>query len=91
MAKVLDESKLEFVSGNAAFTPKEFVAAVGPYFKDLSRVNRTNWLFAAVPADGSKPDVTGYRTDTTINVTINQRVLKHEKAGGKWAVYKLVE
>ncbi len=38
--------------------------------------------------DGKK-SVTGYETDTTINVTVNSAVLAAAKSGGKHAIYKL--
>jgi hypothetical protein len=87
--KELKVEKLTFERGDNTFSPDEFAKVVGPYFTDLSRVGRTNFLFAAVFGDGSKPEVTGYRTNTTINATINQRALAAQKSGGKWAVYRL--
>jgi hypothetical protein len=89
MSKELNTEKLSFVLGDETFAREEFAQIVRPFFRDLSRVGRTNYLFVATYGDGSKPDVTGYATNTTINATINSRALKCEKSGGKWAVYKL--
>lgn len=88
MTKVLTADKLTFDRGDSSFTPEEFTKTVSPYFKDLARVGRTNYLFAAVYPSG-KPDITGYHTNTTINATINTIVTKCERLGGKWAVYRL--
>jgi hypothetical protein len=88
MSHKLDSSKLVFDRGFDTFTPDEFAKVVGPYFKSLSEVGRTKYLFAAV-VEGQAPMVTGYSTDTTLNVTINSRVVQTEKQGGKWAVFRL--
>jgi hypothetical protein len=87
--KILDSEKLQFLFGDETFDKKEFADLVAPYFKDLSSVNRTNYLFVAKYGDGSKTDVTGYQTSTTINATINSRATRAERTGGKWAVYQL--
>jgi hypothetical protein len=87
--KELKADKLTFDRGDESLNKEEFVKAVSPFFEDLKRVGRTNFLFAAVYGDGTKPDVTGYRTATTINATINQKALAAQKSGGKWAVYRL--
>ncbi len=85
----LKNGTLTFVMGSENFTPEEFKKSIGPFFESLDRVGRTNFLFVALHGDGSKPSVTGYRTDTTINATINAHVTKCERTGGKWAVYRL--
>lgn len=87
--KTLVAEKLVFLFGDNTFKENEFIECVTPFFKDLSRVNRTNYLFVATYGDGTKPDVTGYQTSTTINATINSRATKAERTGGKWAVYQL--
>lgn len=89
-ADVLKPENLRFNRGNSNFKPEDFLKYVRPYFKDLQRVGRTNHLCVFIYGDGSKPDVTGYRTDTTINATINERALRSERTGGMWAVYDLV-
>jgi hypothetical protein len=89
MTKELKVDNLTFDRGDSTFTATEFVNRVKPYFKDLDRVGRTNFLFVAEYGDGSKPDVTGYATGTTINATINSRVTKCERTNGRWAVYQL--
>lgn len=88
--KELTPERIIFDRGDESFTKEDFVKVVRPYWRDLVNVNRTNYLFAAVPGDGSKPDVTGYNTGTTINATVNEKVLKCEKSNGKWAIYRLV-
>lgn len=88
--KTLTSEKLQFVMGDESFSKEDFITAIQPFFKDLSRVNRTNYLFVALHGDGTKPDVTGYRTNTTINATINSYATKAERTGGKWAVYQLI-
>lgn len=89
MARELNTERLSFERGDQSFTREEFAQHVRPFFKDLARVGRTAFLFVAVYGDGSKPDVTGYATSTTINATINSRVTKCERTNGKWAVYRL--
>lgn len=90
MSKVeLTADKLVFDRGDKDFSPDEFVKVVKPFFADLSRVERTNFLFVAQYGDGRKPDVTGYKTSTTINATINSKALECQKSNGKWAVYRL--
>jgi hypothetical protein len=79
--------KLNFVKGTEDFTKEEFKAIVEPYMPALNKVNRTNYLVAFKYGDGSPSEATGYRTNTTIDVTINSRVLKTQKTGGKWAIY----
>ena len=86
----LSVENLKFNRGNETLTPDEVVQMVKPYFNDLVRVGRTNHLCVFVYGDESKPEVTGYRSDTTINATINTRALRAQKTGGKWAVYDLV-
>lgn len=86
--KKLEANRLVFDRGCSDFLPEDFTKTVSPYFADLNRVGRTNFLFAAV-VEGQSPQVTGYATDTTINATINSRVLQTEKQGGKWAIYRL--
>lgn len=90
MRELLAE-KLTFVSGDDSFTKEQFVKAIKPYFADLVRVKRTNFLFVALNDQGlvMKGGVTGYKTDTTINVTVNSAVLASTKVGGKHAIYKL--
>jgi hypothetical protein len=87
--KQLKVELLEFEKGDQSFAPTDFIRYVQPYFADLQNVGRDNYLFVATYGDGTKPDVTGYKTDTTINATINTRAVKSEKTNGKWAVYKL--
>ena len=87
---VLDANNLKFNRGNETLTPEEMVEFVKPYFNDLKRVQRTNHLCVFVYGDGSKPEVTGYSTDTTINATVNTRALRVQKTGGRWAIYDLV-
>jgi hypothetical protein len=87
--KVLSEDKLTFVTGHADFPKDEFVKRIQPFFKDLQSHGRDNWLFVATHGDGTKDAVTGYRTNTTIDVTINKYAIKSDKSGGKWAVFKL--
>lgn len=87
----LKAENLRFNRGHESVTPQEVVDSVSPYFTQLERVGRTNHLVVFMPGDGTKPTVTGYRTDTTINATINKKVLEVTKSGGKWAVYDLVE
>lgn len=89
MAKELLTERLVFDRGDDTFSKEEFIKHVKPFFTDLKRVGRTNFLFVATYGDGSKPDVTGYATSTTINATINSRVLKSDRTGGRWAVYRL--
>lgn len=89
MNKELKPENLVFDRGDETFTKEEFVKVVSPYFADLKRVGRTNFLFAATSGKGEKPAVTGYKTGTTINATINQCALDAQKSGGKWAVYRL--
>ena len=86
---VLSAENLEFYSGSRTFDKEEFVKAVQPYFSDLCRVNRTKYLCVFTYGNGDKTEVTGYSTDTTINVTNNTRVIKSKNTGGKWAVYQL--
>lgn len=86
----LTVDNLQFNRGDDSLTAEEVVTHVTPYFSDLQRVGRTKHLCVFVYGDDSKPDVTGYRTDTTINATINTRALRAQKTGGKWAVYDLV-
>jgi hypothetical protein len=86
----LSVENLRFNRGNEALTPEEVVEHVRPFFNDLQRVGRTNHLCVFVYGDETKPDVTGYRSDTTINATINTRALKAQTTGGKWAIYDLV-
>lgn len=88
--KTLSADKLQFLMGDESLTKDDFVKTVQPFFADLKRVDRTNFLFVAVHGDGSKPSVTGYRTNTTINATINAHATKAERTGGKWAVYQLI-
>lgn len=89
MARELNTERLSFERGDESFTRDEFAQHVRPFFKDLARVGRTAFLFVAVYGDDRKPDVTGYATATTINATINSRVLRCEESKGKWAVYRL--
>jgi hypothetical protein len=89
MTREFSVDRLQFDRGDNSFTAEEFANYVRPFFQDLSRVGRTSFLFVAVYGDNRKPDVTGYATDTTINATINSRVLSCEKSNGKWAVYRL--
>jgi hypothetical protein len=88
--KELTADRLEFDRGDETFTKEEFTNAIRPFFKDLYNVGRTNYLFFAQGPDGKRIGVTGYKTETTINATINQKVLEAERAGGKWAVYRLL-
>lgn len=88
MAKALNAANLTLLTGNPNFKKEDFVKTVQPYFTDLTRVGRTNYLFAAI-VPNQKPVVTGYATNTTINATINSRVIECEKNGGMWAVYSL--
>jgi hypothetical protein len=87
--KELNVERLSFEFGDNSFSREEFARYIRPYFKDLAQVGRTNYLFVAVYGDGAKPDITGYATNTTVNATINSRVLRCEKTNGKWAVYRL--
>lgn len=87
----LSVEKLKFNRGDSTLTAEEVVGFVNPYFSDLKRVGRTNHLCVFVYGDGTKTDVTGYRSDTTINATINTRALRAQKSGGKWAIYDFVE
>lgn len=89
MVRELNVERLSFDRGDTDLSVAEFVKHVRPVFQDLVRVGRTNYLFVAIYGDGSKPDVTGYATNTTINATVNSRVLKCQRSGGKWAVYRL--
>ena len=89
--KNLIPENLEFHTGDESFTKEEFAKAIKPFFKDLEEVGRSNYLFFAQDANGKRIGVTGYRTDTTINATINQKVLETQRAGGKWAVYRLLK
>lgn len=81
---------LVFDRGQETFSKEDFLKHIGPYLEDLKKHNRTNFLFVATFGDGSKPAITGYNTDTTINATINKFVLRSEHTGGKWAVYRKV-
>lgn len=90
MTKELTVDRLEFDRGDDSFSKEEFVTAIRPFFKDLAAVGRTNYLFFAQGPDGKRIGVTGYKTETTINATINQKVLETQRSGGKWAVYRLL-
>ena len=87
--KELSLENLKFMLGDESFEKEDFLKMIQPYFKDLSRHDRTNFLFVATYGDGSKPDVTGYNTSTTINATINSFAAKSTRTNGKWAVYEL--
>jgi len=89
MKPILSAENLEFHSGNSTFSKEDFIRAVKPYFADLKRVNRTRFLCVFTYGNGDKTDVTGYKSDTTINVTNNSKVLKSRSTGGNWAVYQL--
>lgn len=75
--------------GTEGFTPEQFAEIIASYMPALQRVGRTNWLCVFEYGDGVSPrDVTGYRTNQTIHATINDVVLKSERTGGRWAVYR---
>ena len=82
---------LKFDRGDETLTPSEFAEIIKPFMADLKRHKRTNYLFVATFGSGERPAVTGYRTDTTINATINKVVTKAERTGGKWAIYQYSE
>ncbi len=84
----LKVEKLEFLKGDQGFSKEEFVKVIKPYFEDLRQVNRTNFLFVALHGDGTK-SITGYRTGTTLNATLNSHILKCERTKGTWALYSL--
>lgn len=88
MSKTLQAENLVFDRGDSTFDAETFARTLRPYWSDLVRVNRTNYLFVAA-VEGQKPVVTGYATEVTINATINSRALECERLGGKWAVYRL--
>ena len=90
MEKLL-EDKLVFDRGNSAFDKKEFANHIGPHMDSLKKMGRDKFLFVATYGDGSRPSMTGYSTDTTINVTINKFATASERTGGKWAVFRVVE
>jgi len=87
--ETLSPEKLTFDRGDESFEKDKFVEIVKPFFSDLKKHGRTNFLFVATFGDGRKPAVTGYHGSDTINATINSRVLDSTKSGGKWAVFKL--
>lgn len=85
----LNLGNLEFHSGDSTFGRAEFIEEVAPYFEDLKRVNRTNFLCVFTYGNGDKTDVTGYQNDTTLDVTNNSKILKSRKTNGSWVVYQL--
>lgn len=87
----LNPSQLQFHSGSRDFDKEEFVNYVKPYFADLTRVGKTNFLCVFTYGNGDKADVTGYRSGTTLNVTNNSKILKSRQTGGTWAVFTLGE
>ena len=42
--KELKAEKLEFVRGDESFSKDDFAKAIKPFFADLTRVKRTNFL-----------------------------------------------
>lgn len=85
---IFNVESLKFHSGDKNFRPIDFWLYVQPYFEDLKRVNRINYLCVFAYGNGDKVDVTGYRTATTLDVTNNTRILKVQATNGSWAVYK---
>lgn len=85
----LDPQNLTFHSGDKSFSKDEFIKIFSPYFEEAKKVGRTNYLCAFKYGNGDKTDVTAYRTDTTINVTNNSKVLKSKSTNGTWVVYEL--
>jgi len=81
---------LTYHSGNKEITPEKFVETVSPFFDSLSRVKRTNYLCLFVYGNGDKPDVTGYNSPDTMNVTNNSRILKTKETNGSWVIYSLM-
>jgi hypothetical protein len=68
---------------------EEAVRALRPYWKDLTRVGRTQFLFVGIPGNGGKPIVTGYATDTTADVTLNPKIMELSKVpGSRWTLFK---
>lgn len=87
--KSIDVNNLVFHSGDKTFEPTEFFEKIKKYIPELSRVGRDNFLCVFEYGDGTF-DVTGYRTDTTINVTNNTSVLRTQATNGRWAVYQVM-
>ena len=85
----LSLENLVFHSGHKEFTKEEFIKVIAPYFDSMKSYGRTNFLCAFEYGNGDKAEVTAYKTDTTIDVTNNSRVLKCMRTKGKWVVYKL--
>lgn len=87
----LKPSNLKFNRGTETFGANEFVDLISPYMADLQKWGRTKFLFVAQGGDKKIIGVTGYKTDTTINATINDKCLAAEKSGGRWAVYETID
>lgn len=89
--KVLSPDRLQLMRGNNQIDATEFCKLMKRYFSQLQEVGRDNYLFYADMGPGNNPYVTGYRTKTTVNVTLNSKIIECEKFGGRWALFELLD